>query len=277
MHQQAVARMSRENELRLILEQGLLEIHYQPIVDLVTGRIRFLEALARWPQGWNDLPPDVFIPIAEEAGLIGELGRQVLRGALADMAVWRAAGLVDEQTCISVNVSARQIDDPELPRMLLEAIADSGVPGRVLRLEITESMLIHEPERIQRLVLEVCATGVGLHLDDYGTGYSSLSALHQFPVDTLKIDRNFIESICDEEDGNRVIVRSTVALGHGLGLQVIGEGIEQPAQAALLREMGCDFGQGFLFGRPKPPAELAAVLGSWSCEEVAAVSRGAPA
>ena len=275
MYQQAVDRMARENDLRTILEQRLLEIHYQPIVDLTTGRIRFLEALARWPAGWPQIEPEVFIPIAEETGLIGELGMQVLTGALRAMAGWRRAGLVDDDTCVSVNVSARQIDDPDLPRELLAALVEAGVPGRAVRLEITESMLIHEPERIQRLVAEVCTRGVGLHLDDYGTGYSSLSALHHFPVDTLKIDRNFIESIADPDDGTHVIVRSTIALGHGLGLQVIGEGVENPVQAATLRALGCDYGQGFLYGRPMAPGDLEPVLARWTPEAVAALGEDA--
>jgi len=277
MHQQAVARMSRENELRLVLEQSLLEIHYQPIVDLRNGRICFVEALARWPSAWKELAPDVFIPIAEESGLIGELGGQVLRGALGAMGSWRRAGLVDEDTCISVNVSARQIDDPSLPGEVLAAIAEAGVPGRVLRLEITESMLIHEPERIERLVADVCAKGVGLHLDDYGTGYSSLSALHQFPVDVLKIDRQFIEELRAGDSGSHVIVRSTIALGHGLGLKVVGEGVEHPAQAAALRSLGCDYGQGFLFGRPMPAEDFATLLGGWSTDAAVAYSRAAAA
>jgi diguanylate cyclase (GGDEF)-like protein/PAS domain S-box-containing protein len=269
MHERAVARMARENELRQAVERSLLEIHYQPIVELATGRVRFLEALARWPGGWPPVPPDVFIPIAEETGLIGALGRHVLRGALRDLARWRRAGLVDDDTCVSVNVSGRQIDDPELPAEVLTAIADAGVPPSVLRLEITESMLIHEPERIERLVGDVCMTGVGLQLDDYGTGYSSLSALHQLPVDALKIDRAFVRSICDAGGESGVIVRSTIALAHSLGLQVIAEGIEEPDQFELLRSLGCDFGQGFLMGAPMPAEELGRVLAEWSPDLVA--------
>jgi diguanylate cyclase (GGDEF)-like protein/PAS domain S-box-containing protein len=264
MHQRVVDRMARENELRQVIEQELLEIHYQPIVDLATGRIRFLEALARWPKGWPYVSPEVFVPIAEETGMIGALGLQVLRGALGALARWRRAGLVAPDTCISVNVSARQLDDPDLPGAVLAAIAAAGVPADVLRLEITESMLIHEAERIQRIVSDVCATGVGLHLDDYGTGYSSLAALHQFPVDALKIDRSFINSLYTSDGGSEVIVRSTVALAHGLGLHVIGEGVEAPRQAGTLRALGCDFGQGYLFARPLPPEELEPVLASWS-------------
>jgi diguanylate cyclase (GGDEF)-like protein/PAS domain S-box-containing protein len=277
MHERAVERMARENELRHALDRSLLEIHYQPIVDLSTGRIRFLEALARWPTGWGDVGPDAFVPIAEESGLIGALGLHVMRGALSDLAAWRRAGLVAEDTCVSVNVSARQIDDPDLPREVLTAIADAGVPAGVLRLEITESMLIRDPERIERLVSEVCSTGAGLHLDDYGTGYSSLAALHQLPVDALKIDRTFIASMGDLDEGSRVIVRSTIALAHSLGLLVIGEGIERPEQAEALRALGCDFGQGFLIGVPLPAAEIEQMLSVWSPGTVAELGRVASA
>jgi len=270
MHRRTVERMARENELRHAIEQSLLGIHYQPIVDLASGRICFLEALARWPRRWHPTPPEVFIPIAEETGLIGQLGAQILEGALRTMARWREQGVVSPDTCVSVNVSPRQIDDPELPELVLAAIAAAGVPPEVLRLEITESMLIQEPEQIQRLVARVCSAGVALHLDDYGSGYSSLAALHRLPVDTLKIDRNFISSICDPGGGSQVIVRSTIALAHNLGLQVIGEGIEKGAQAALLRGLGCDFGQGFLFSEPLAPLELEELLPKWSAARVAA-------
>jgi diguanylate cyclase (GGDEF)-like protein/PAS domain S-box-containing protein len=273
MHQRAVDRMVHENELRQAIEQSLLEIHYQPIIDLATGRICFVEALARWPKAWRQIPPDVFIPIAEETGMIGALGLQVLEGALSDLAGWRRAGLVDPDACMSVNVSARQLDDPDLPRDLLSAISRAGVPPEVLRLEITESMLVHEPEQIGRIVSEVCAAGVGLHLDDYGTGYSSLAALHQFPVDALKIDRSFIESIRATEGDSEVIVRSTVTLAHNLGMLVIGEGVEEPSQAGALRGLGCDYGQGFLFGRPLPCDELEPLLAAWSPGNAAALGR----
>ena len=272
MHQRVVDRLARENELRHAIENDLLEVHYQPIVDIATGRIRFMEALARWPSAWSPVPPDVFIPIAEETGLIGAVGMQVMEHALADFARWRRDGVLQDDTCLSINVSARQIDDPGLPSDILGVIKASGVPPSAVRLEITESMLIHEPEGIGRIVAQVCSAGVGLHLDDYGTGYSSLAALHQYPVDLLKIDRSFIEAICDGGE-SYVIVRSTVALAHSLGLQVVAEGIEEADQARELLALGCDYGQGYLFAKPLSPAELAGVLGSWAPESAAAVAR----
>jgi diguanylate cyclase (GGDEF)-like protein len=266
MHKRVVDRLARENDLRQAVDRELLEINYQPIIDLATGRLRGLEALARWPSGWPEVTPLEFIPIAEETGVIGALGLHVLRTALNQLAGWRRAGLAPEEMQLSVNVSSRQLEDPGLPAQVRAAIAAAGLPARVLRLEITESTLMQEPERMQEIVSQVCATGVGLHLDDFGTGYSSLSVLHQFPVDALKIDRSFIASIGDSD----VIVRSTVALAHSLGLQVIAEGIEHPDQLRRLRTLGCEYGQGYLFSHPLSAEATQTLLTSWSPELAAA-------
>jgi diguanylate cyclase (GGDEF)-like protein/PAS domain S-box-containing protein len=271
MHRRVVDRLERENDLRHAVDHSLLEIHYQPIVDLATGRIRALEALARWPTGWPEVSPLDFIPIAEETGVIGPLGLLVLRGALESLSRWRGGGLVGEDVRMSVNVSARQLEDPSLPASVRAAIASAGVEGDALRLEITESTLMQEPERMQQIVNEVCATGAGLHLDDFGTGYSSLAALHRFPVDALKIDRSFVASITGKAGGSDVIVRSTVALAHSLGLHVIAEGIETASQLRRLRTLGCEYGQGFLFGAPLSAADTEALLVSWDPARVAAL------
>jgi diguanylate cyclase (GGDEF)-like protein/PAS domain S-box-containing protein len=269
MHRKVVDRLARETDLRQAVEQSLLPVHYQPIVDLATGRIRALEALARWPVGWSPLEPHEFIPIAEETGMIGALGLHILRTALETLAGWRRAGLVCDDVCVSVNVSGRQLDDPRLPGNVRAAIAEAGLPGSALRLEITESTLMQEPERMQAIVGEVCGTGVGLHLDDFGTGYSSLSALHQYPVDALKIDRSFVAALTDYRPGSDVIVRSTVALAHSLGLRVIAEGIEQPIQLQRLRTLGCEYGQGFMLAEPGTAEETRSLLASWSPTRVA--------
>jgi diguanylate cyclase (GGDEF)-like protein/PAS domain S-box-containing protein len=271
MHRRVVDRLARENDLRHAVDNSLLEIHYQPIVDLATGRIRALEALARWPAGWPEVAPLDFIPIAEETGVIGPLGLHVLRVALGSLARWRHAGLVGGDVRMSVNVSARQLEDPSLPKNVRAAIAAAGLEGDALRLEITESTLMQEPERMQQIVTEVCATGAGLHLDDFGTGYSSLAALHRFPVDALKIDRSFVASISGEAGGSDVIVRSTVALAHSLGLHVIAEGIETSAQLQRLRTLGCEYGQGFLFSSPLSAADTEALLIGWSPTRAAAL------
>jgi diguanylate cyclase (GGDEF)-like protein len=271
MHRRVVDRLARQNDLRQAVEQSLLPIHYQPIVDLATGRISGLEALVRWPDGWPKVAPLDFIPIAEETGVIGPLGLHVLRTALETLAGWRRAGLVSDEVQMSVNVSGRQLDDPGLPRNVRAAIAAAGLPGSALRLGITESTLMQEPQRMRGIVREVCSTGVGLHLDDFGTGYSSLAALHQFPVDALKIDRSFIATIDPSGSGGDVIVRSTIALAHSLGLRVIAEGIENKCQLQRLRTLGCEYGQGFLFSPPLATEDAQLLLASWRPSDVAAL------
>jgi diguanylate cyclase (GGDEF)-like protein/PAS domain S-box-containing protein len=263
MHRRVVDRLARETELRQVVECSLLGIHYQPIIDLASGRICGLEALARWPADRPPVAPLEFISIAEETGVIGALGQHVMRAALQMLAGWRKEGLVSGEVCMSVNLSGRQLEDPGLAEQVLSAIEAVALPAHSLKLEITESTLMHEVERTQQVFSEVCSTGVGLHLDDFGTGYSSLTALHRFPVDALKIDRSFVATI-SEEDGSDVIVRSTVALAHSLGLPVIAEGIEDPAQLRRLRSLGCEFGQGFLFSPALSAEDTRALLEGWS-------------
>jgi diguanylate cyclase (GGDEF)-like protein/PAS domain S-box-containing protein len=251
MHRRIVERLERENDLRLLVEQSLIEVHYQPLVDIRTGALSGFEALARWPRSMPPVSPTDFIPVAEETGLIGQLGRHVLHSALADLAEWRASGLVDDSVRMCVNVSGRQLDDPHFPDQVLEALAASTVPGKALHLEITEGTLMREPERMARIATEVCASGVGLELDDFGTGYSSLAAIHRFPVSGLKIDRSFVNALGVDGDA---IVRSTIALAHALGMKVTAEGIETPYQLDELRALGCEYGQGYLFS-PAVPAD----------------------
>jgi diguanylate cyclase (GGDEF)-like protein/PAS domain S-box-containing protein len=265
MHQRVVDRVARENELRHAVEHALLPIHYQPIVDLATGRIRGVEALARWPEAWPGVEPRDFIPIAEETGVIAALGMHVLRSALEALAGWRREGLVGEDVSMSVNVSTRQLSDPRLPNNVAAALAAAGLSGEKLILEITESTLMQDPERVLAILSEVCDTGARLHLDDFGTGYSSLAALHQFPVDALKIDRSFVAAgNTVNGQGSDVIVRSTIALAHSLGLQVIAEGIEDSAQLRRLRTLGCEYGQGFLFSEPLSSDGIRTLLLGWS-------------
>jgi diguanylate cyclase (GGDEF)-like protein/PAS domain S-box-containing protein len=265
MHQRVVNRVTREHELRRAIERSLIVLDYQPIVDLRTGEICQLEALARWPDGWKPpLAPAEFVAIAEESGLIKELGMSVLSTAVETLASWRAAGLVGPDVGMSVNISRCQLDDPALPDEILATISRVELPAELLRLEITESTLMQEPERMQRIVSEVCAKGVGLHLDDFGTGYSSLAALLQFPVSALKIDRRFVSSGLPTGSANEAIVRSTIALAHGLGLQVIAEGIENPLDLRRLRAFGCEYGQGFLFSTPVRAEQVERIFSSWS-------------
>ena len=261
MHRRISDRLSRQNDLRELIERGLIEVHYQPVLDLASGRIHGFEALARWPEGWPALSPSEFIPIAEETGLITPLGLHVMRTALGTLAAWRRQRLVEPHVRMSVNVSGRQLDDPRFPEDVVDIMTATGLPGSVVRLEITEGTLMREPERIARIVAEVCSTGVGLELDDFGTGYSSLASLHQFPVNALKIDQSFVSALTAEE--GEVIVRSTIALAHSLGLEVIAEGIEHEAQLQRLRGLGCEYGQGFLFASPVPRQAAETLISGW--------------
>ena len=278
MHRRVIDRLARETDLRQAVEGCLLGVHYQPIVDLADGRIRGLEALARWPEQWGTggtLSPGEFITIAEETGLIGALGQQVLSRALQTLAGWRQAGLIADDVCMSVNLSGRQLDDPTWAEQVHAAINSAALPPDALTLEITESTLMQEVDRTKAVFSEVCDTGVGLHLDDFGTGYSSLTALHRFPVDALKIDRSFVATISGAEAGNDVIVRSTVALAHSLGLPVIAEGIESREQLRHLRSLGCEFGQGFLFSPALDAQGARSLLESWSPSDVLALGSSA--
>ena len=272
MHRRVVDRLTRETELRQVVECSLLGIHYQPIIDLSTGQISGLEALARWPADWPHVAPSEFISIAEETGQIAALGQQVLSRALETLADWRSAGLIAEDVCMSVNLSGRQLDDPGWAEQVRAAINSAALPPHALKLEITESTLMQEIERTQAVFSQVTDAGVGLHLDDFGTGYSSLTALHRFPVDALKIDRSFVATIDAPAEGNDVIVRSTVALAHSLGLPVIAEGIESADQLRHLRSLGCEFGQGYLFSRALDAASTRKLLENWSPQDVLALS-----
>ena len=262
MHRRVAHRLERENELRRAVNEALMQVHYQPVVNLETGLIRGFEALVRWPKGWAPVSPVEFIPVAEEVGLIRPLGLQVLGTALANLREWRRGGLIAENVRMSVNVSCRQLDDPRFSEDVLGALAAVGLPGDALCLEITEGTLMREPERMSKVVADVCATGVHLELDDFGTGYSSLTALQQFPVEALKIDRSFVAAM-EDGNGSEAIVRSTVALAHSLGLGVVAEGIEEVGQLQRLRALGCEYGQGYLFAKPLDAAQVEELVKSY--------------
>ncbi len=263
MHRRVVARMDRESALRQAVESSSFRVHYQPVIEMSTGRLRGLEALARWPEGWPAVPPAEFITLAEETGLITTLGRQVLRTALGALGLWRRAGLVPDEVSMSVNVSGRQLESPDFPGHLFDAISDAGLPATAVRLEITESTFMRDPERTSRLVSELSAKGLGFELDDFGTGYSSLAMLRQFPLKALKIDQSFVNSI-EEDDDSGVIVRSILAIAHNLRLEVIAEGIERKEQFDVLRSLGCEYGQGYLFSPPLDTEESVMLFKEWS-------------
>jgi diguanylate cyclase (GGDEF)-like protein/PAS domain S-box-containing protein len=262
MHKRVVTRLRLETELREAIETERLRVFYQPIVDLMTGEVAGFEALARWPVDTPTVPPSEFIPVAEETGLIRPLGRLVLHQACAQLADWRARGIAAEGTTLSVNVSGRQLVEPELTEDINSALEQSGLPPHALRLEITESSILHDPARIPTLLDRLERRGVRAQIDDFGTGYSSLSFLRRFPGDALKIDRSFVRSIL-HEDGSEEIVRAIVGLAQSLNLGSIAEGVEDQEQLKLLHDLGCERAQGFLFAKPAPPDLLGPLVASW--------------
>jgi diguanylate cyclase (GGDEF)-like protein/PAS domain S-box-containing protein len=256
MQRDARHRLDLERDLRQALRGGELIPAFQPIVSLADGGIVGFEALARWNRGGKGLvPPADFIPLAEETGLIKSIDQQIMTQACAEARRWSRPRRAPP--FISVNLSAKQVADPGLVAGVLEQLKASGLGPRQLKLELTESAIMHDPEAATAMMAELVAHGVGLAIDDFGTGYCSLAYLHRFPADTLKIDRYFVSQM-DGTHG-RGIVSAIIDLAHGLGMAVVAEGIETAAQRDALRELGCDYGQGYLFSRPVS-AEAAAGL-----------------
>jgi diguanylate cyclase (GGDEF)-like protein/PAS domain S-box-containing protein len=266
MERRVVDRLERQEDLRHVLEHSLLRIHYQPIIELATGRVCGFEALARWPEDRPPLAPTEFISIAEEAGVIGALGEHVMRNALQTLARWRREGLVSDDVCVSVNLTRRQLDDPALADQVRAAVESADLPARALKLEITESALM-DLDPSQAVFSEICPTGVGLYLDDFGTGYTSLADLHNLPVDALKLDRQYV-SLLSDADGDDAIARSTCVLAHSLGQSVIAEGIEAPDQLKRARLVGCDCGQGDLISPAASERDTRRLLENWRPTEL---------
>jgi diguanylate cyclase (GGDEF)-like protein len=256
----AMDRIELEADLRRAVERDELRLHYQPLIDLATDRIVGVEALARWEHPRRGLvPPLSFIPVAEETGLIISIGRWVLQTACRQARAWLDA-LPDARLVMSVNLSARQFAQPGLVDEIAGILAETSLPAELLELEITESALMDHSEVGTRALRALRELGVRLVLDDFGTGYSSLSYLKHLPLDTIKIDRSFVAGL-ETDAADLPIVQAVVALAHGLGIAVVAEGIETVEQRRLVHELGCDRGQGFLFARPMPPAELRSLLG----------------
>jgi predicted signal transduction protein with EAL and GGDEF domain len=238
-----------ERELRAAVTANLIIPHYQPFVDLDSNRIVGFEALARW--GTNR--PDVFIPIAEEDGLIGILGEQILRRACLDARDWPGGSL------LAVNVSALQLGDPAVGLRILSILGETGFDPRRLEIEITESALVTNSESARAVTDELRQAGVRIALDDFGTGYATLTQLLSFQFDKIKIDKSFVSNI--HQGGERlVIVRAVLGLARGFGLTSIAEGVEDEQELACLREIGCQEGQGYLFGKAVPAREALALL-----------------
>jgi EAL domain-containing protein (putative c-di-GMP-specific phosphodiesterase class I) len=250
----AQARRLLEMDLRAALQRDEFEAYYQPIRDVVSGRVVAFEALLRWNHPERGLiAPMNFIPLAEETGLIIQLGEFVLRSACTDAATW------PDDVDVAVNLSPVQFKNPNLIASVTEALAASGLDARRLELEITESVLLQNSEATLATLHDLRAMGVRISLDDFGTGYSSLSYLRSFPFDKIKIDRSFVSELATRED-SMAIIRAVTGLGRSLGIVTTAEGVENDAQLELLRREGCTQAQGYLFSKPRPAADVAIML-----------------
>ena len=262
MSSRAKERLALESDLRGALERGELSLHYQPQVDLRTGELVGLEALIRWVHPLRgNVAPNVFIPLAEECGLIVELGDWILLSACHQIRCWIDAGLAPRHT--AVNISAVQLSRGRLLESVTAVLEATGVAPELLELEITESFVMLERELSFQSLADLRALGVRLSIDDFGTGYSSLSYLQQLKVHKLKIDMSFVHDMM-KNNGNAAIVKAVIALGQSLGLEVIAEGVEDVAQASYLRDLGCDVMQGYLISKPLPVTEIDQFLSDFS-------------
>jgi diguanylate cyclase (GGDEF)-like protein len=265
---QTARHLALEGELRQAIQHGELLLHYQPKFDVRTGALLGMEALVRWQHPQRGLlAPGEFIALAEESGLVVPMGRWVLEAACKQVRAWRDARL-DPPRC-SVNVSVRQFAHPTLLDEVRNALADAALDAGALEIEVTESVLMADPEHAQQSLKRLHALGVHIAIDDFGTGYSSLAYLKRFPAQTLKIDRTFVDGLPVDRD-DAAITRAVISLAHSLDMRVVAEGVETESQLGFLAEAGCDEAQGFLLGRPMAPDLLAELLRTVSPRRAAA-------
>ncbi len=262
MKRDANERLSIENELRHSIERNDFSVHYQPIVSLQTSKVIGFEALVRWQHPTlGNISPARFIPIAEETGMICAIGRQVLSKACTQMAIWRSTDDRFADLKLSVNLSSLQIRQPNFVQSVVELIHETNLDPSDLCLEVTESVIIENPQQGAEILAQLRDAGVHIAIDDFGTGYSSLSYLYEISPDCIKIDRSFVDGISASDD-KKVIVTAILALCQGMKLDVVAEGIETQQQMTILKEMGCAFAQGYLFSKPVAKADVPAMLKS---------------
>jgi diguanylate cyclase (GGDEF)-like protein len=270
LHTRTCKVLQIESDLRQALDQQEFTLHYQPIVSLSTGNLIGFEALLRWQHPQNGfISPCEFIGISEETGFIIPLGEWVLREACRQLYAWHQSFPEHGDLIVSVNLSSKQLREPKLIEQIDRILSDTGLEGRFLKLELTESMLVDEVEMVIQTLTNIRARNIQLSIDDFGTGYSSLSYLPRFPINTLKIDRSFVNRMtCDAE--SLEIVRAIIMLAQSIGIEVIAEGIETLQQLLQLKTIGCEFGQGYWFSRPIDSLSAEQILlGStqWSLSE----------
>lgn len=257
---EAVNRLQLESDLRHGLDHQEFCLYYQPIISLATGHIAGFEALVRWQhQKRGFVLPSLFIPVAEETGLIVPLGQWVFREACHQIQQWRQEFPLYPSLMMNVNLSSRQFNQPNLVEQLEQSLKETGVMGSAIKVEITESMVMGDVESAIDLMLRLKSLELKLGIDDFGTGYSSLSYLHRFPMDTLKVDQSFVSRM-EKSSEDYEIVRTIVSLGHNLGMDIVAEGVETAEQMKLLQQLNCEYGQGYFFAKPLPSDAAATLL-----------------
>ena len=260
MHEQVMSRLILEAKLRYALQNKELTLHYQPIVAVDTGAVQGFEALLRWqPSGSDSIPPDTFVPVAEQCGLIVPISVWALRTACLEAANWRQRYPADPPLYVGVNISSKHFSHAGFIGHVKDALEESGVDPRCITIEITESLAMNDAAATEQTMSQLRTLGVRLSIDDFGTGYSSLSYLRRFPVDTLKIDQSFVKTM---DAGNYAIVKTIVGLARNLELQVVAEGVETPNQRQLLARAGCGSAQGYLFAEPMPAKSVGVFIAS---------------
>jgi len=258
LHENAAQRIQLESQLRLALERGEFLLHYQPKLDLAGGSISGFEALLRWQHPQRGLvPPLEFISILEDTGLILPVGEWVIGEVCRQLGAWAAAGLPVPP--VAINLSARQLQQADLAELIERIVVGAGVDPGLLEFELTESMLMVNPEAAVAILSRIKALGMRLSVDDFGTGYSSLAYLKRFPLDALKIDRTFVRDLPDDPD-DAAITKAVIRLAHSLSLKVVAEGVENIAQLRELEQYDCDEIQGYYVSRPLPAADCVALL-----------------
>lgn len=274
MDEQTLERTNLESELHQALRLQQLELYYQPKVDTATGDVRSAEALIRWRHPKRGLiPPAQFIPLAEECGLIHEIGAWVVREACRQCAAWQSAGVPPLR--VAVNVAASQFRRGDLLDQIRGALQESQLDPHFLEIELTESVVMTDPEGTAGILEQLSRMGVMVSVDDFGTGYSSMNYLRRFPIDKLKIDRGFLQNLITSSD-DASIVRAIISLAHSLRLKVVAEGVETPEQLTFLRTLGCDQYQGYHFSPPLPASEFARLVCDWQkAEDVTSVEEAA--
>ncbi|MBC7791251.1 MAG: EAL domain-containing protein [Anaerolineae bacterium] len=260
MHADALARLQLETDLRHAVQREEFIAHYQPVVSLETGQIAGFEALIRWKHPERGLvPPNDFIPMAEETGMILPMGQWIMREACRQVSAWQQTFRRAEPLAIGVNLSVKQFAQPDLKQLIADIVETTGVHPNSLKLEITESVIVGNTDHAITVLEGLKSIGLEIYMDDFGTGYSSLSYLTHLPIDCIKIDRSFVSQM-ETKDRHFQLVRTILTLARSVNLRSVAEGVESTPQLLALRKLGCEFGQGYLFSRPLPPAEIEELL-----------------